>query len=303
MEKGEKDLKEQLKVLDDQLDELEAERKAQEESNKLQEKQEAVQNALLDLQKAQTERTVRYYNEETQQWEWMADQGSVQKAQEAYDEALKDLNEYLADQDYEARKAEIQARKEELQAQFDQYKESWDSIIDAIEAPAGDVKAILDEIRKNGTSTMKAQSGGIAELLNQLRDGLVSIGYAFGLGNINANTDSSSTTAETVFDSGGFAFGGGLMRKGNIGAETVIGPDITSSILNPVRNSRFSAFADSVRTLMGASDSIAAGASSYITNNSGGNIFVNGIKIGSDMMQQPFAEVMRTISLHVNEAI
>ena len=302
LEKGEKDLKEQLKVLDDQLDELEAERKAQEESNKLQEKQEAVQNALLDLQKAQTERTVRYYNEETQQWEWMADQGSVQKAQEAYDEALKDLNEYLADQDYEARKAEIQARKEELQAQFDQYKESWDSIIDAIEAPAGDVKAILDEIRKNGTSTMKAQSGGIAELLNQLRDGLVSIGYAFGLGNINANTDSSSTTAETVFDSGGFAFGGGLMRKGNIGAETVIGPDITNSILNPVRNSRFSAFADSIRTLMSASNTIAAG-SSYITNNSGGNIFVNGIKIGSDMMQQPFAEVMRTISLHVNEAI
>jgi hypothetical protein len=164
------------------------------------------------------------------------------------------------------------------------------------------VKAILDEIRKNGTSTMKAQSGGIAELLNQLRDGLVSIGYAFGLGNINANTDSSSTTAETVFDSGGFAFGGGLMRKGNIGAETVIGPDITNSILNPVRNSRFSAFADSIRTLMSASNTIAAG-SSYITNNSGGNIFVNGIKIGSDMMQQPFVEVMRTISLHVNEAI
>ena len=303
LEKGEKDLKDQLKVLDDQLAELEAERKAQEESNKLQEKQEAVQNALLDLQKAQTERTVRYYNEETQQWEWMADQGSVQKAQEAYDKAVEDLNKYLSDQDYEARKAEIQARKEELQAQFDQYKESWESIIDAIEAPAGDVAAILDELRKNGTSTMKAQSGGIAELLNQLRDGLVSIGYAFGLNNINANTSNSSTNADTVFDSGGFAFGGGLMRKGNIGAETVIGPDITSAILNPVRNSRFSAFADSVRTLMGASDSIAAGASSYITNNSGGNIFVNGMKIGSDMMQQPFAEVMRTISLHVNEAI
>ena len=302
LEKGEEDLKDQLKVLDDQLDELEAERKAQEESNKLQEKQEAVQSALLDLQKAQTERTVRYYNEETQQWEWMADQGSVQKAQEAYDKAVEDLNKYLSDQDYEARKAEIEARKEELQAQFDQYKESWASIVDAIEAPSGDIAAILDELRKSGTSTMKAQSGGIAELLNQLRDGLVSIGYLFGLGNINANTDSSSTTAETVFDSGGFAFGGGLMRKGNIGAETVIGPDITSAILNPVRNSRFSAFADSIRTLMSASDTIAAG-SSYITNNSGGNIFVNGMKIGSDMMQKPFAEVMRTISLHVNEAI
>lgn len=302
LDKGEEDLKEQLKVLDDQLDALEAERKAQEESNKLQEKQETVQSALLDLQKAQTERTVRYYNEETQQWEWMADQGSVQKAQEAYDKAVEDLNKYLSDQDYEARKAEIQARKKEVQDQFDEYEKSWSAIVDAIEAPAGDVKAILDEIRKNGTSTMKAQSGGIAELLNQLRDGLVSIGYAFGLGNINANTKSSSTTAGTVFDSGGFAFGGGLMRKGNVGAETVIGPDITSAILNPVRNSNFAAFADSVRALMGASDAIAA-RSSYITNNSGGNIYVNGMRIGSDMMQKPFAEVMRTISLHVNEAV
>ena len=92
------------------------------------------------------------------------------------------------------------------------------------------------------------------------------------------------------------------MRKGNVGAETVIGPDITSAILNPVRNSNFAAFADSVRALMGASDAIAA-RSSYITNNSGGNIYVNGMRIGSDMMQKPFAEVMRTISLHVNEAV
>ena len=303
LDKGEDDLKDQLKVLDDQLAELEAERKAQEESNKLQEKQEAVQQALLDLEKAQVERTVRYYNEETQQWEWMADQGSVQKAQEAYDKALKDLNEYLADQDYEARKAEIQARKDELQAQFDAYKDSWDAIIDAIEAPAGDVKAILEELKIHGTSTMIAQSGGIAELLNNLRDGLVSLGYLFGLGNINANTADSSTNENTVFDSGGFAFGSGLMRKGAVGAEAVIGPDITRDILNPVRNANFATFADSVRTLIGASNMIAGNGGSYITNNSGGNIYVNGMKIGEDMMQKPFAEVMRTISLHVNEAV
>lgn len=303
LDKGEDDLKDQLKVLDDQLAELEAERKVQEESNKLQEKQEAVQQALLDLEKAQVERTVRYYNEETQQWEWMADQGSVQKAQEAYDEALKDLNEYLADQDYEARKAEIQARKEELQAQFDAYKDSWSAIIDAIEAPAGDIKALLEEVKKYGTSTMVAQSGGIADLLNNLRDGLVRLGYVFGLDNINANTSNSSTNENTVFDSGGFAFGSGYMRKGAVGAEAVIGPDITRDILNPVRNANFATFADSVRTLVGASNMIAANGGSYVTNNSGGNIIVNGIKIGEDMMQKPFAEVMRTISLHVNEAV
>lgn len=303
LEKGNEDLKEQLKVLDDQLDELEAERKAQEESNKLQEKQLAVDNALLDLNKAQVERTVRYYNEETQQWEWMADQKAVQDAQEAYEKALKDLNDYLSDQDYEERKAAIQAQKEDLQAQFDAYKDSWSAIVDAIEAPSGDIKALLAELKANGTSTMVGQSGGIAALLNALRGGLVGSGYQFGLSNINANTSGSTTTSRTTFDSGGIAFGSGLMRKGGVGPEAVIGPDITSAILNPVRNANFATFADSVRMLMGASDSIVAKRDSFVTNNNGGNIYVNGIKVGSDMMQKPFAEVMRTISLHVNEAV
>lgn len=303
LDKGNDDLKEKLKVLDDQLAELEAERKAQEESNKLQEKQLAVDNALLDLNKAQVERTVRYYNEETQQWEWMADQKAVQDAQEAYEKALKDLNDYLADQDYEERKAAIQAQKEDLQAQFDAYKDSWSAIVDAIEAPSGDIKALLAELKANGTSTMVGQSGGIAALLNALRGGLVGSGYQFGLSNINANTSGSTTTSRTTFDSGGIAFGSGLMRKGGVGPETVIGPDITSAILNPVRNANFATFADSVRMLMGASDSIVAKRDSFVTNNNGGNIYVNGIKVGSDMMQKPFAEVMRTISLHVNEAV
>lgn len=303
LDKGNDDLKEQLKVLDDQLDALEAERKAQEESNKLQEKQLAVDNALLDLNKAQVERTVRYYNEETQQWEWMADQKAVQDAQEAYEKALKDLNDYLSDQDYEERKAAIQAQKEDLQAQFDAYKDSWDAIVDAIEAPSGDIKALLADLRGTGTSTMKGQAGGIAALLNALRGGFVGSGYNFGLSNINANTSGSTTTSRTTFDSGGIAFGSGLMRKGGVGPEAVIGPDITSAILNPVKNANFATFADSVRMLMGASDSIVAKRDSFVTNNNGGNIYVNGIKVGSDMMQKPFAEVMRTISLHVNEAV
>ena len=232
----------------------------------------------------------------------MADQKAVQDAQEAYDKALKDLNDYLADQDYEERKAAIQAQKEDLQAQFDAYKDSWSAIVDAIEAPSGDIKALLAELKANGTSTMVGQSGGIAALLNALRGGLVGSGYQFGLTNINANTSGSTTRSNTKFDSGGIAFGSGFMQKGSE-AEAVIGPDITSAILNPVRNSNFAAFADSVRTLMGASDAIACGRDSFVTNNNGGNIYVNGMKIGSDMMQKPFVEVMQALSIHVNEAV
>lgn len=304
LDKGEDDLKDQLKVLDDQLAELEAERKAQQEENKLEEKQLAVQNALLDLEKAQVERTVRYYNEETQQWEWMADQGAVQKAQEAYDKALKDLNEYMDDRAYEERKAEIEAQKDDLQSQFDAFEESWKAIVDAIEAPSGDIKALLNALKSGGTSTMKAQSGGIADLLNNLRDGLVNAGYVFGLGNINANTSGSKTTASTVFDSGGFAFGTGIMRKGAVGGETVIGPEITRDILNPVKNARFTSFVDSLKYLVDGPGQMPTFRNpSSITNNNGGNYYVNGVKVGADMAQRPFAEVMRTIAIHANESV
>ena len=300
LDKGGEDLKEQLKVLDDQLTELEAERKAQQQSTELEEKQLAVQNALLDLERAQVERTVRYYNETTQQWEWMADQGAVQSAQEAYDKALQSLNEFLDEQEYNRQADAIKAQKQNLQDQFDAYEDAWKAIIDAIEAPSGDVQALLSLITGSGTSTMQSQAGSIADLLNNLRSGLVAAGYTFGLSNINANTSGSTTNANTVFDGGGFAVGNGFMRKGSAGAETVIGPDITRSILDPVRNERFTSFVDSLRYLVdGQYPSF--GSRSSITNNNGGNYYVNGVHVGQDMAQRPFAEVMRTISIHVNE--
>ena len=231
----------------------------------------------------------------------MADQGAVAEAQEAYDKAVKDLNDYLEEQDYAERKAAIQSQKEDLQAQFDAYEDSWKAIVDAIEAPSGDVAALLKELKAKGTSTMIAQSGGIADLLNALRIGLVATGYSFGLGNINANTSGSTTATSTVFDDGGLAFGAGVMRKGAVGAEAVLGPDITSSVLNPIKNDRFTAFADSVSCLLEETNKASLPKGNTITNNSGGNIIVNGMKIGNDQMSKPFGTVMRTLAIHVNE--
>lgn len=299
IEHAENDLKEKLKVLDQQLAALEAEWKAQKEANELADKQLAVDNALLDLQKAQTERTVRYYNEETQQWEWMADQGSVNDAQKAYEDANKELADYLAEQEYERKREEIENRKNELQEQFDAMTDAWSEIVDAIEAPSGDLQQLLNTIMNNGSGTLLEQSGSIADLLNALSSGLFNSGYLDGLFKINGNTENSTTTADTTFDKGGFAYGRGFMRKGSE-TETVIGPDITSAILDPVKNERFSSFADSLRFMMGNESPIFKGQSN-ITNNNGGNYYVNGIKIGHDMAQMPFVEVMRTIAIHANE--
>ena len=164
-------LDDKLKILDDQLKELEAARKSQNKMDELAQKLVAVDEAQLDLQKAQTERTVRYYNESTQQWEWMADQGTLAKAEEAYATALKNLNDFLIDLDFEKQKEAIQAQKDALQEAFDAYKEGWDTIVDAIEAPTGDLVELFQDLKVNGTEAMKSQSENIEHLLDALETG------------------------------------------------------------------------------------------------------------------------------------
>jgi hypothetical protein len=164
-------LDDKLKILDDQLKELEAARKSQNRMDELAQKLVAVDEAQLDLQKAQTERTVRYYNESTQQWEWMADQGTLAKAEEAYATALKNLNDFLIDLDFEKQKEAIQAQKDALQEAFDAYKEGWDTIVDAIEAPTGDLVELFQDLKVNGTEAMKSQAENIEHLLDALETG------------------------------------------------------------------------------------------------------------------------------------
>lgn len=164
-------LDDKLAILDKQLAELEAARKSQKNIDALAQKLVNVDEAQLDLLKAQTERTVRYYNESTKQWEWMADQGALAEAENAYETALKDLNDFLADLNFEEQKANIKAQKDALQEAFDTYKKGWDLIVESIEAPTGDLAALFAELKTNGTEAMKSQAENIQSLLGALEEG------------------------------------------------------------------------------------------------------------------------------------
>lgn len=178
-------LDQNLKVLDKQLEELEATRKAQKDEDELTEKQLKVDEALLELQKAQNERTVRYYNESTHQWEWMADQGVLAQAEEAYSDALKELKDFLSDLDFNEQKAAIQAQKDALQEAFDAYKEGWDLIVKSIEKPTGDLAALFAELKTNGTEAMQSQADNISSLLSALE-----LGFFYGIGDVTGNANS-----------------------------------------------------------------------------------------------------------------
>ena len=302
LEKGERELKSQLKVLDKQLDELEAERKQRQEQNQLEEKQLAVQQALVDLEKAQNERTVRYYNEETQQWEWMADQGDIDKAQEAIDSAQQDLAEYQDELEYKSKKDAIEKQKQELQDQFDELTQSWADIVDAIEAPAGDLQALLKSMF-GASGTLGAQAGSVADLLNMFREGIFGAGYSEGLGRINANTKKSTTTGATVFGKKNGSDAASKEANGNgIIMNAAIGPEFSRDSISIIGSDIFADIGESLQKLVGSSGEqpVPKGISNTVNNN-GGNFYLNGIQIGQEMYNRPFVEVLRALSIHANE--
>ena len=315
-------LDQNLKVLDKQLEELEASRKAQKEEDELAQKQLAVDEALLDLQKAQNERTVRYYNESTHQWEWMADQGVLAQAEEAYSDALKELKDFLSELDFNEQKAAIQAQKDALQEAFDAYKEGWDTIVKSIEKPTGDLNALFEELKVNGTDAMKAQAGNIESLLSALETG-----FFYGIGDVtdaatsgvsvvvqkaNEFLDSvkKSETATAAEKSavktssgggGGGGGGGGSSGGGGSVLSSTTGSTASKTLSSIISGgiSKVAGATSAVKSAVGAITYKATTAASTVNNN-GNNTYINGVKIGGDSLSQPLGKVLATLNLHAN---
>jgi len=89
----------------------------QEELN-LEERILAVQKAQEALANAKNERTVRIFNRETGQWEWVANQKNVKSAADALKKAQDDLNKYQRDQAWK------------------EFKSAWEYVADQIKAGA-----------------------------------------------------------------------------------------------------------------------------------------------------------------------
>lgn len=98
-----------IKPLNKEIERLEKERDINKENIDLEEKRQA-------LEDARHQRTIRYFNEETGQWEWMADAKAIKEAEEAYADALADF--------------EITTLKRERDAIEDQYKEQIETLED-----------------------------------------------------------------------------------------------------------------------------------------------------------------------------
>jgi TP901 family phage tail tape measure protein len=283
LSKAKKALDEQIDAIDAQIDALKKQHDAEEEANELEELRLKILEAEKNLVDANVERTVRYFNKATGQWEWMADQKAVAQAQKALEDAQQNYYDKLAEIEYQAKLDELQAQKDALKESYNNLSESWNDIKDEI-SKALNQKDVI----------------GIAEILSRL--GLTAArGYVPNvntlIGDINSFTGS--------FDNGGFAFGKGLLRKGISQGETILDESITNRILSPMSNMQFTNFTNSLTKLFGmSSGDIGAKAQSLISSIdrsssiAGDTYYINGVRIGSDMIDRPLSEILSVLPIY-----
>lgn len=160
----------ELEALDKRIESLSKEREEKQEQVTLEEKLLAVEEARAALQNAQNERNVRYFNAATGQWEWGADVNTVKSAQENLDSAIKDLDDYRSELEYEAAIEAIEERKNAINSAYDALEEGWERITESVQEPTREISEILADIAQNGTPLMKAQVEQTGLLLGDLNN-------------------------------------------------------------------------------------------------------------------------------------
>lgn len=124
----------------------------------------AVQQAEAALANAQRERTVRYYNAATGQWEWQANAKNVKSAQDALKKAQDDLNKYQREQAWKEFKSAWEYVSEQIKAGAMTFQEAYDYMYQ-------EMKRIQDTYGVDLGGTLEDSIGGFKHL-NYGIDGL-----------------------------------------------------------------------------------------------------------------------------------
>ena len=256
-------------ALDNLVNKLKEVRDIEKESLELEEKKQAVldaQNNLIEAQKAledaKNARGIWRYDESTGQFGWVQDEKAIAEAEEDVKDAEEDLNQAV----------------ENLNDTVN------DTIVSELESGNATNESIL-AILAGIASTIDNQ--GVRDYLNGVLETIR--GQGIDIGDIS-------------YDGGGIARGLGLMPKATSRPESVNDPALTAKILSPTSNAQFDRLRDmgimfeQARAYTQAP--VLQSAVGNTTNNTTDNsIFINGVKIGSDMMSRPFGEVLQMVSM------
>ena len=130
-------------AIDAQIDALKKQNEETERGEKLEELKLNILKKQDELLNARNERTVRQYNAATGQWEWVADAQKVKDAEEALEDAKKDLRDYERDTERELAIEELEARKKAIEAAYQLKIDTWQKLIDELNGDVETEAALL----------------------------------------------------------------------------------------------------------------------------------------------------------------
>lgn len=293
------------KPLQDQIDAMNDAKDIQDEQLELAEKQKAVEEARAELQNAQNERTIRYFNTEKGQWEWMADKKRVQDAQDAITSAEKDL----ADYQYEL---EIRALERQISGIEDDYKKKLDAIEEqqtANEDRIYDLEQQLQDMEDYYKAQMKPLEKQIETMERQMADyaelwAQISITQDLPEGDLNAAINRLGNLTPEQKQSIRDIIEGVKNIPNGSGAESVSSSagEVASSI-QPGKGTWESALNQIGATVDGKNMHVYGdGATVYntITNNDSHNVSytINGVTVQGDPSKMTVAELLESTGIY-----
>lgn len=139
----------ELAAIDAQIDALKKQNEEIDRAEKLEELRLEVMRKQDALLNARNERTVRMYNAESGQWEWIADPEKVKKAEEDLADAKKDLRDYEREMELDLAIEELEARKKAIEAAYQLKIDALEEYINALGETVAQEKALLDQSVQN----------------------------------------------------------------------------------------------------------------------------------------------------------
>lgn len=271
-----KALDEQMETIDKQIDALREAKEAADDQKELEERQQAVAEAQKDLADALGERTVRYLGADGK-WHWMADQGSVQSAQEKLNDAQESLDDYMGDMAFDKQIDELEKQKEALQSEFEKITQAWEEIQEGVDTPTGDLSSIIQSVLSGGSAQEKKGASTVQSLLiaSLLKGGIFTGNYDEALDAISKATAGSPVMPGEAANSLA-----SLIAGGGSG-------DTTGALANLLSGS-------------GSTGLSLSGNGGYINQQTNYNYYINGIQLGANEANEPLSDVMRRLTVYGN---
>lgn len=157
----------ELAAIDAQINALKKQNEEIDRAEKLEELRLEVMRKQDALLNARNERTVRMYNAESGQWEWIADPEKVKQAEEDLADAKKDLRDYEREMELDLAIEELEARKKAIEAAYQLKIDALEEYINALGETVAQEKVLLDQSVQNyrdwanGVLAAKAAAAGV----------------------------------------------------------------------------------------------------------------------------------------------